>query len=583
MPNLPDARLRFLAEVTGTVLGAGPLEEQARRLAAQLRQFLGIDASVIHLVDGAELVLLASTGFDERRLSPRLPVAYGVAGEVLKARRPVAIADVRCHAVMDASVRGAISDPSFVAYAGAPLLIGGEVVGVLGIFMKEPARDFEEGDLELLQVVANQIAAGVANHRLYQDLQAQAEQLRDQVTQRQRTETTLARVTAQARCLLWRAAVEERGGALWWDTQLLNPAAAHELLRVEQAPGEALAHAWYRQIPAEERAVMNARSEAAIRSGAADYQQEYSFCQADGGLRWVYEDARIQQVAAGRWEVIGVATDVTERKHLEEQLRQAQRMEAVGQLASGIAHDFNNMLSVINGYADLLGASPELPGAMQIPVQEIRKAGERTASLTQQLLAFSRRQLIMPRVIDLNALITDTERMLRRLIGEDVELVANLSPELHPVRADPGQLHQVLLNLVVNARDAMPRGGRFTVETGNAELAATDFPPDDPGVPGSYVLLTVQDTGSGIDPAVLPLIFEPFFTTKGVGRGTGLGLATVYGIIRQAEGRILVDSQPGQGTTFRVFLPAAAAAAEGPVMGDPDPGDEGPLTRPSSG
>ncbi|MGB7747175.1 MAG: ATP-binding protein [Verrucomicrobiia bacterium] len=243
------------------------------------------------------------------------------------------------------------------------------------------------------------------------------------------------------------------------------------------------------------------------------------------------------------------------RETLEAQLRQSQKLESVGRLAGGIAHDFNNLLTVINGYANLL--IMDLAGNMQAleSVKEVRNAGEKAAQLTRQLLAFSRKQILQPVVLDLNTLVADMGAMLRRLIGEDVELITNLATAPSRVMVDSGQLTQVLMNLTVNARDAMPKGGKLTVEIRNVELEAkaVELHPD--VIPGPYVLLAVSDTGTGMDEETRAHLFEPFFTTKDVGKGTGLGLATIFGIVKQSGGHIWVDSEPGRGTAFKIYLP----------------------------
>jgi PAS domain S-box-containing protein len=257
--------------------------------------------------------------------------------------------------------------------------------------------------------------------------------------------------------------------------------------------------------------------------------------------------------------VIAVSLDVTEQKRLEEQYRQAQKMEAVGRLAGGVAHDFNNLLTIISGYSDLvLDALPAGDPCREL-VGEIRKSGARATALTRQLLAFSRQQKVTPVVLDLNALIADMGKMLRRLVNEDVSLTTALAPDLGKIKADPGQVDQVVMNLVLNARDALPQGGAITVASRNVELSEADLSAHPGGRPGSYVLLSVADTGCGIDETTQAHIFEPFFTTKEVGKGTGLGLATVYGIVQQAGGFIEVDSQPGRGATFKVYFPRVAS------------------------
>ena len=253
------------------------------------------------------------------------------------------------------------------------------------------------------------------------------------------------------------------------------------------------------------------------------------------------------------------AEDVTERRALEQQLRQSQKMEAVGRLAGGIAHDFNNLLMVISGYSEFLlerlGTEPHLRG----PAQEIASAAERASSLTRQLLAFSRKQMLAPRIVNLNDIATENLKMLTRMIGEDIDLVMSPARNLWAVRADAGQIEQVIMNLAVNARDAMPSGGKLTIETANVTLSEEDARHHAPLRPGDYVMFAISDTGAGMDPETQSHIFEPFFTTKGL-KGTGLGLSTVYGIIKQSGGYIWVSSEVGRGTTFKIYLPRVPSA-----------------------
>ena len=295
----------------------------------------------------------------------------------------------------------------------------------------------------------------------------------------------------------------------------------------------------------------------------------------DGSPVTTHESARAVRSPDGTLQHIdGSVEDITGRRQLEERYQQAQKVQAIGQLAGGIAHDFNNMLTVISGFADLALSKPHLPQDIHRYVTEIRKASEQAGSLTQQMLAFSRKQTLRLRVMTLNPLVAELERMLRRLVGEHIRIETRLAPGLSPVKVDPGQLQQVILNLVVNARDAMPEGGCVRLETANTRLDET-YAQMNPGVkPGDYVLLSVSDTGCGMTPEVRAHLFEPFFTTKAPGAGTGLGLATSHGIVTQCGGHISVYSEVGIGSTFKVFLPVAREALD-PVPPLPAPSDKG--------
>ena len=294
---------------------------------------------------------------------------------------------------------------------------------------------------------------------------------------------------------------------------------------------------------------------------------------ASGAERWLETVKRPLVVTdhdgAQQTQVLGVATDITVRRRAElalreseERLRQGQRMEAVGRLAGGIAHDFNNVLTAIRSYSEFLLEDLDARDSHRGDVEEINKAANRAAALTRQLLAFSRQQVLQPRALDLNATVGDLAPMLARLLGSNIRLETRLASTLGVVRADPGQVEQVLVNLVVNARDAMPDGGALTVETGNVTLDASQASGDAALTPGPYVMLAVSDTGIGMDRETKSQVFDPFFTTKEVGKGTGLGLATVYGIVKQSGGYVWVYSEVGQGTTFKIYLPRADAVAD---------------------
>jgi PAS domain S-box-containing protein len=364
---------------------------------------------------------------------------------------------------------------------------------------------------------------------------------------------------------------------------------------------------WFAQLHPDDRARWQADFAKTCTFGI-DFRSEYRFLSRDGRVVWVLGQAKVVRDDSGHpLFLLGMAYDITEqkraeeaqrkandeleqrvrertaeliqvnaaledeiaerrraeeeRRHFEEALRQSQKMEAVGKLAGGVAHDFNNMLTVITGYSELMLTMLDQHDPLRDPIEHIRKAGERSAALTRQLLAFSRKQVLAPVVLDLNELVTNLEKMLRRLIGEDVNLVMDLERGLRAIKFDPGQLEQVLINLVVNARDAMPTGGQLIVTTANADVSAAQARANPDAREGPYSMLGVRDTGCGMDTATRARVFEPFFTTKGVGKGTGLGLSTAYGVITQSGGFIDVESEPGQGAFFKIYLPAVAQNA----------------------
>ena len=308
---------------------------------------------------------------------------------------------------------------------------------------------------------------------------------------------------------------------------------------------------WIRHVHPEDHEIVKVAEEATLSGNS--FRAEYRIFRRDGEMLWVNDSGSLVRGSDGQPLLHGVIVDITEQKQMQSRLAQTERMEAVGQLASGVAHDFNNLLTIIKGYSSLLlERNPD--GRDGHAAKEIRHAADRAASLTHQLLAFSRKQTLQPRVLDLNSVVRGLEAMLRRLLTENVDLTIQTAPNIGFVKADPVQMEQVLINLVVNARDAMPKGGRLTVATAG-HPGRTDLDESETIFASPYATLCVSDTGIGMDAATRARIFEPFFTTKEVGKGTGLGLATVYGIIKQSNGHIEVESEPGKGSAFRISLP----------------------------
>jgi PAS domain S-box-containing protein len=376
------------------------------------------------------------------------------------------------------------------------------------------------------------------------------------VTERERAESLLR--TSEAR---YRALVE----SVRDDTLTLGPwdgnGASEEILRWwgrltgQTREDQARPGAWLEAVHPEDRdRVCQSWTESSTTG--MPYQIEYRVRSASGAYRHILVRGVPVRQADGRpGEFAGMLMDVTELKRLEEQLQQAQKMEAVGRLAGGVAHDFNNLLTVIKGYSELILDRLAPDDKLARLVAEVKKAGDRGMAITGQLLALGRKAVVEPVLLDLNAVVAEAETMLRRLIEENIELTSVLSTDLWRVKADRTQIEQILLNLSVNARDAMPRGGTLTIETRNVDLTAVPQETGGAVRPGEYVRLAVTDTGGGMDEATKARVFEPFFTTKGVGKGTGMGLAVVYGIVQQFGGQIQVESQPGHGSTFSILLP----------------------------
>jgi PAS domain S-box-containing protein len=433
-----------------------------------------------------------------------------------------------------------IGAPS-IQWLGVPLKIGATTIGVLAVQTYTEGVRYGEAEERVLEFVSTQIAMAVERKQAEETLRAQQRFLRQVIDANPNLifvkdwdgKFTLVN---QAVADLYGSTVEAligRGDADF------NPN-REEVERVLHDDRNVMSSAQPRLVP--EEPVTDART---------------------GGTRW-FQTVKVPLVSAGGTarQVLGVATEITQRRALEAQLLQAQKMEAVGRLAGGLAHDFNNLLTAMLGSTDLLLETIGNNLTAREDAEAIREAALRAAELTRQLLAFSRQQILAPRVLDLNALVAGLENMLARLIGDDVELRTVLAPALGPVRADPAQLEQVIMNLAVNARDAMPRGGKLTIETANIDGDEAPFTEHLLVQPERLVLLAVSDTGTGMDPATQARIFEPFFTTKEKGKGTGLGLSMVYGIVKQSGGYIWAQSEPGQGTTFKIYLPRIEAAVD---------------------
>lgn len=375
------------------------------------------------------------------------------------------------------------------------------------------------------------------------------------------------RVAAQELAQRFRNLVEDLNAGIW---EMEVPSlkitfVSHQIETILGFPMEKWlkeADFWIQHIHPEDREHVLGRCQKAIEEGR-DYSFRYRAKNAQGKTVWLQDIVRVVRDDRGKVRQLrGVMVDVTEHQQLEEEFHQAQKMEAVGRLAGGVAHDFNNLLTIISGYAQLLEDMVASEPKLHTYVDEIIHAGDRASALVRRLLAFTRRQSMEPQVLDLNNVVKGAEKMLRRLIGEDIEVVTILPADLGAVRSDPAQLDQVLINLSVNARDAMPNGGKLIIETANVDLDQTYAHTHLAVTPGPYVMLAVSDTGHGMDAHTRAHMFEPFFTTKEKGKGTGLGLATVYGVVKQSGGNIWVYSEQGKGTTFKIYLPRVVAPVE---------------------
>ena len=511
------------------------------------------------LDEGGGLRYLVTRGMDAAAFGdPGAARPAGVVAEVLESRHPRRLQVLGGD---PATVGLPASHPPIESLLAVPIASSQEVHGWLYLADRLHAREFNAEDEQIACALAAQVAVAYENASRYDEIQRHAAGLQLEVGERRRADTALQRMSERLNLALGAARVgtwswDVASDVMTWDEHL------HRLYGL--APGSFRGDypAFLVLIHADDRRRVGEEMSHAL-SGRESFDTEYRIVGPGRGSRVLAARGEVIHDPSGQAErMTGVCWDLTERKELEAQLLQSQKMEAVGRLAGGVAHDFNNLLTVIIGYSQL--ALDKLGEGTHVrpELTEVRRAGERAAGLTRQLLAFSRRQVLQPRVLDLNTVVREVEGLLRRVIGEDVELVAELAPNLGKVCADPGQLEQVLMNLAVNARDAMPGGGRLVIATGECEALPDGVTTRPPQRSGGWVRLTVGDSGTGMDDETLRHIFEPFFTTKEPGKGTGLGLSMVQGIVEQSGGCMAVTSAMDRGTIFDIYLPLSEGTHE---------------------
>jgi len=530
-----QAALYRIADKASTV---GDLSELYREIHLIVGQLMYARNLYIALHDAATQTISFPYYIDESEPAPepRKP-SRGLTEYVLRTGQPLLATPEEFQGLLRSGEVVAVGVDS-VDWLGVPLKNGAETFGVLAVQSYDDKVRFTEKERDILTFVSQHVAAAIEHKRSQEALRLSEARYRSQVQ--------------SAVYGIYRSSVEDRfldvNPAL---VQMLGYDSTDELL------GVSLARDVYDDPEDRLRLINEYAASKKVDSAQVRWKKK------NGSSIIVRLSGRAILGPTGAAEAFEmIAEDVTERQGLEEQLRQSQKMEAVGRLAGGVAHDFNNLLTVIKGYSELMLDELGATDPMRAEVEEVERAADRAAALTRQLLAFSRQQVLAPKVIDLNAVVSNMDKLLKRLLGEDIDLFAVLDQKLGTVRADPGQIEQVIMNLAVNARDAMPKGGKLTVETMNVRLDESYAREHASVKPGNYVMLAVSDTGIGMDQLTLSHVFEPFFTTKEQGKGTGLGLSTVYGIVKQSGGYIWVYSEIGIGTSFKVYLPRVDAVAD---------------------
>ncbi len=550
-PDHPRAELRTaLLDLGYRLAGVRTPEEAARIIASVAQDLLGWDAYSLDLYFAETDTVQAIVSMDRVGSGGPVDVPHAYASgppgpmtrKVLAAGAQLILRDVAARSSEGLTPFGELGRPS-ASLMFVPVRHGERVAGILSIQSYTPGA-YDPADLAVLQTLADHCGSALERLRI-------EEALRESQAQLQRAESAALVMTAHiALDGRWRKVPPTLCELLGYSEEELLALRVTDLTHADDVEADL----------AERRRL--------IRGETRSNDLLMRLLRRDGKVVWVYANNSVVQDAAGTpLYYLAYIRDVSERKVLEEQLRQAQKMEAVGQLAGGVAHDFNNLLTAIIGNAELLLRTIDLEDRRRLDVLEINRAAHRAATLTRQLLAFSRKQVLQPRIVDLNGVVAELTAMLGRIIGEHVELRLQLEPALGRVLADPGQLEQVITNLAVNARDAMPSGGTLTIRTANVD--PSEVPPSRPEsspLLGPLVELSVSDDGVGMDERTQARLFEPFFTTKELGRGTGLGLATAYGIVRQSGGHIRVSTRLHHGSTFSIYLPMAE--------GTPEPGME---------
>ncbi len=547
-------RLARLIETQTDAVAAGfDVDSVSKLVAERALEVIGAEGAAVNLLEGDELVVRAAVGSSASYLGFRRPASEATFSKDSLTDGRATLTEHFGPLIEAWPALEEFGDGSIVT---APLYQGDKTVGTINVLNSERARRLGEDDRQVIGLVALVLSSALTRA-------AESEAL-------SRLEAIYNGAPMGIGLLNLKGALVDANPAML----AITGVAASSL---DSKPITEIAHP-------DDIAEMSANFGRLARGEIESYRHEARYFRTDGGVAWVDSTVALIRDGEGKPKFgLTMAQDVSERRAAEDQLRQAQKMEAVGQLSAGIAHDFNNLLMGVLGYAGL--ARGDVPDDSRVAdyLDKIEQSGQRAASLTKQLLAFGRRQTLQARELDLNDLVAETLSMLERLLGEQIEIVSQAEPSLPSLRADPTQIQQVLFNLALNARDAMPNGGRLTIATAIVDIDADALGESGDLVPGRYVRLTVADTGHGMTDEVRERIFEPFFTTKGVGEGTGLGLPSVYGIVKQSRGEIEVESEPGLGTTFRIFLPAVTQPVEAPDEDAPRPRvllvDDAPVVR----